>query len=59
MTFSANGTPVIQGDGTAMAVITGDIVDEHDNRLGDAHDVLSQAVADCEDLLRSFDPNAV
>lgn len=49
-----DGKPVIRGDGTAKAVITGDVVGKDGKRLGDAHEILEGAVKDCEQILRDL-----
>jgi hypothetical protein len=46
--------PVIGGDGTATAVITGDVVGKDGQRIGDAHQILEGAVKDCETLVRDL-----
>ncbi len=54
MTFAANGKPIFFGDGTAKAVITGDVVDEQNKRVGDLYDIANKAVEAWEQLLAHF-----
>jgi len=53
-TFRADGTPKISGNGTAKAVITGDVVDNTNNPIGDLHDIAIKAVETWEELLVDF-----
>ena len=54
MTLGADGTPVFLGDGKAKAVITGDVVDQDQQRIGDLHEIANQAVRAWEALLVEF-----
>lgn len=54
MTLGANGIPKFLGDGTAKAIITGDVVDNKDNRIGDLHEIATKAVEAWEQLLVDF-----
>jgi hypothetical protein len=54
MTFRADGTPKISGNGTAKAVITGEVVDNTNNPIGDLHDIAIKAVKTWEELLVDF-----
>jgi len=51
MTLGAGGVPKFFGDGTAKAVITGDVVDKENNRIGDLHEMAAKAVKVWEQLL--------
>jgi hypothetical protein len=51
MTFTQEGMPRILGSGTAKVVITGDILDEKGDKIGELHRTASEAVADWEALL--------
>jgi len=54
MTLGADGVPKIVGDGTAKAVITGDVVDNDNNRIGDLHEIATKAIEAWEQLLAYF-----
>ena len=54
MTLGAGGTPKFFGDGTAKAIITGDVVDNKNNRIGDLHKIATKAVEAWEQLLTDF-----
>jgi len=54
MTLDAGGTPKFSGDGTAKAIITGDVVDNKNNRIGDLYAIATKAVEACEQLLADF-----
>ena len=54
MTLDAGGTPKFFGDGTAKAIITGDVVDNKNNRIGDLYTIATKAVEACEQLLPDF-----
>ncbi len=54
MTLGANGVPKFFGDGTAKEIITGDIVDNKNNRIGDLHEIATKAVEAWEQLLTVF-----
>lgn len=51
MTSGTGGIPKIFGDGTAKAIITGDVVDNKNNRIGDLHEIATKAVEVWEQLL--------
>lgn len=59
MTLSAQGIPKIFGDGTARAIITGDVVDNGNNRIGDFYEIANRAVEAWEQLLDDFGLNIV
>jgi hypothetical protein len=42
------------GDGTAKAVVTGDVVDKDGNRIGDLYEIVNKAVEAWEALLVDF-----
>jgi len=54
MTLGAGGAPKFFGDGTAKAIITGDVVDNKNNRIGDLHKIATKAVEAWEQLLADF-----
>jgi len=54
MTLGAGGVPKFFGDGTAKAIITGDVVDKDNNRIGDLHKIATKAVEAWEQLLVDF-----
>ena len=47
-------TPIVSGDGSAEAVLTGDVLDEDGCRIGDLHTLAGEAVAAWEELLRCY-----
>ena len=51
MTLGTGGVPKFYGDGTAKAIITGDVVDNKNNRIGDLHKIATKAVEVWEQLL--------
>ncbi len=54
MTIGAGGVPRFIGDGTAKAIITGTVVDQNNNRIGDLYDIARKAVEAWEALLTDF-----
>lgn len=54
MTLGPAGVPRIAGDGTGVAVITGDVVDEDGNAIGDLHEIELRAVKSWEVLLKEL-----
>lgn len=54
MTFDTDGTPKVSGSGSAKAVITGTIVDEDENKIGELSDFTQEAVEDLERLLQEL-----
>ena len=54
ITLGAGGVPIFFGDGTAKAVVTGDVVDDAKNPIGDLYDIATQAVEAWERLLGDF-----
>ena len=54
MTLGLDGIPKISGDGTAKAVVTGDVIDNDNNRIGDMYDIANIAVIAWEHLLVEF-----
>lgn len=59
MTLSAQGIPMIFGDGTAKAIITGVVVDNDNNRIGDFYEIANRAVEAWEQLLDDFGLNVI
>lgn len=51
MTLGADGVPRFLGDGTAKAVVTGDVVDNNKGRIGDLYEIAIKAVEAWERLL--------
>lgn len=58
MTLGAGGVPNSFGDGTAKAIITGEVVGNKNNRIGDLHTIARKAVEAWEQLLADFGLNA-
>jgi hypothetical protein len=56
MTLGANGVPRIQstGSGSAVVVLTGDVVDETGNKICDANELIEDAVSVCEAAVQNF-----
>jgi len=54
MTIGRGGVPQSIGDGAAKAVVTGDVVDNDNNRIGDLYDIANKAVEAWESLLADF-----
>jgi hypothetical protein len=54
MTLGTDGVPKFFGDGTAKAIITGDVVDNNNNCIGDLHEIATKAVEAWEQLLADF-----
>ena len=54
MTLGAGGVLRFFGDGTAKAVITGDVVDNDKNSIGDLYDIANKAIEAWEQLLADF-----
>ena len=54
MTIGCDGVPKFIGDGTAKAVVTGDVIDNDNNRIGDLYNIVNKAVAAWENLLAEF-----
>lgn len=54
ITFGTGGVPRFIGDGTAKAVVTGDVVDNDNKRIGNLYDIANKAVVAWENLLADF-----
>ena len=54
MTMGLGGVPQFFGDGTAKAVVTGEVVDRDRNRIGDLYGIANKAVEAWESLLAEF-----
>jgi hypothetical protein len=54
MTLGPGGVPRFSGNGTAKAVVTGDVVDGKGNPIGDLYDISTTALKAWEDLLAEF-----
>jgi len=54
MTLAANGEPRFFGNGTAKAVITGEVVDKDGHRVGDLHKMTIKAIKAWEQLIDEF-----
>ena len=55
MTLGPGGIPVILGDGNAAAFITGEVVNADNKQICDAHNLINDAVCECETLFQSFE----
>jgi hypothetical protein len=54
LTFTPQGLPKVLGDGTAKVVVTGEILDEDGNNIGDFHKTALEAIKAWESVLRDF-----
>lgn len=54
MTLGPDGMPRFHGDGSAKAVVTGDVVDNVNGRIGDLYEIAIKAVEAWERLLPEF-----
>jgi hypothetical protein len=54
MTLGAGGAPKFFGDGTGKAIITGDVVDNKNNPIGDLYKIATKAVEAWEQVLADF-----
>lgn len=54
MTFSSDGTPNVQGNGSAKAIITGEIVDKEGNKIGELKQIVEEATEALEQLLNEL-----
>ena len=54
MTLSASGVAKFIGNGSATAVVTGDVVDKDNKPIGDLYDIANKAVKGWENLLADF-----
>lgn len=59
MTLGPGGIPKFHGDGTAKAVVTGEVVDNGNGRIGDLYEIAIKAVDAWERLLAEFGIAAV
>lgn len=48
------GIPVASGDGSARAVLTGEVIDRYGSKIGDIDDIVARAIRQCEQLLVDF-----
>jgi hypothetical protein len=55
LTFNRYGVPRVAGSGTAKVIITGDILDRNNNKIGDLHKTMLEAVEVWESVLDGFD----
>lgn len=55
LTFNRQGVPRVVGSGTAKVIITGDILDRNNNKIGDLHKTMLEAVEVWESVLDDFD----
>ena len=58
MTLGTDGIPRFFGDGNAKAVITGNVLDKDNNRIGDLYEIETKAVEALEKLLNEFNVNS-
>lgn len=54
MTLGPGGVPKSFGNGTAKVILTGDVVDNKNNRIGDLHQIATKAVEAWEQLLANL-----
>ena len=54
VTFGPGGIPQVHGDGSAKAVVTGDVVDNVNERIGDLYEIAIKAIEVWERLLVGF-----
>ena len=54
MTLNRDGTPKVIGGGSAKAIITGDIIDKDDNKMGELNQIAHEAIADLEGILEEL-----
>ncbi len=54
MTVGVDGVPRFMGDGIAKAVVTADVVDNKNNRIGDLYGIANTAIEAWEKLLAEF-----
>lgn len=54
LAFTLQGVPKILGNGTAKVIISGDILDRNNNRIGDLHKTALEAVKVWESVLGDF-----
>ncbi len=54
MTIGPGGVPKFTGDGSAKAVVTGEVVDNAKNRIGDLYEIATKSVEAWERLLVGF-----
>ncbi len=54
LTLNRYGVPQIAGSGTAKVIITGDILDRDENKIGDLYDTLLEACEVWEKVLGEF-----
>ena len=55
LTVDLQGVPRAAGSGTAKVIITGDILDRNNNRIGDLHKTMLESVEVWESVLDDFD----
>ena len=54
LTFDFSGKLQVAGSGTAKIIITADILDSNDKKIGELHNIASQALDAWEKLLNDF-----
>ena len=54
MTIGPGGVPTFIGDGTATAVVTGEVLGNDGNQIGDLYEIAKRAVEAWEALLVDF-----
>jgi hypothetical protein len=54
LSLGQDGKPVVGGNGSLKAIITGDVVDEEGKRIGDFHDLAMDAMDAWERLLGDY-----
>jgi hypothetical protein len=54
LTFTWDGIPKVSGDGTAKVIISGDILDGDDHKIGDLYETALEAIKVWEGVLSAF-----
>jgi len=54
LTFNRQRVPRVAGSGTAKVIITGDILDRNNNKIGDLHNTMVEAIEVWESVLDDF-----
>ena len=54
LTFTPQGVPKVSGDGTTKVVVSGNILDEDGNKIGDLHKIALEAVEAWEIVLSDY-----
>jgi hypothetical protein len=54
MTLGPDGSPVIRGSGSGKAIVTGEVVDDKGDIIGDFYDIATKAVEEWAGLLSAY-----